>query len=61
MDDLDTQEGVYLVQQQLWALQVRDLGSTTQVTEGTVNVSPPSTHFIQMGIRSPGRVGPEVF
>lgn len=48
MDDLDTQEGVYLVQQQLWALQVRDLGSTTQVTEGTVNVSPPSTHIIQM-------------
>lgn len=30
MDDLDTQEGVYLVQQQLWALQVRVLGGTTQ-------------------------------
>lgn len=48
MDDLDTQEGVYLVQQQLWALQVRDLGSTTQVTVGTVNVSLPSTRIIQM-------------
>lgn len=30
VDDLDTQEGVYLVQQQLWALQVRVLGGTTQ-------------------------------
>lgn len=27
VDDLDTQEGVYLVQQQLWALQVRSLGA----------------------------------
>lgn len=30
MDDLDTQESVCLVQQQLWALQVRDLESITQ-------------------------------
>lgn len=30
VDDLDTQESVCLVQQQLWALQVRGSGSITQ-------------------------------
>lgn len=56
MDDLDTQEGVYLVQQQLWALQVRSLGAKPRaahceylsVLDGALRSVFPHPHIVQM-------------